>query len=80
LGYTLKQARQLKGLTQADVALKLNVHRQTYSKWEKKPGEMPVGKALHFSHLTGINLDSLFFISDSTFSREDDGPHASNTG
>ena len=66
---TLKQARQFNGLSQADIAEKLGVHRQTYMKWEKYPEEMPLGKAREFAKITNISVDSIFFNCCSTLSR-----------
>ncbi|QHT61733.1 helix-turn-helix transcriptional regulator [Paenibacillus lycopersici] len=60
---TVKQARQLKGWTQKRVAAELGVHRQTFSKWESNPDEMPVGKAKQFSKLVDRSVDEIFFIA-----------------
>ena len=35
IGENIKRARQAKGLSQEEVAVKLHVVRQTVSKWEK---------------------------------------------
>lgn len=61
-----KQARMLADLSQQDVADQLEVHRQTYMKWEKKPDEMPVGKAKRFAQVVGRDVDEIFFNTMST--------------
>lgn len=69
MAFTLKQARILSGLTQEQVAQELKVHRQTYMRWERKPDDMPVGKAKKASALFGRGVDEIFFTPESTLSR-----------
>lgn len=66
---TLKQARLVKGLTQKEVATKLGVHVQTYSKMEKYPDEVTVRDAKKLSDILEISYDSIFFNNNSTLSR-----------
>ena len=67
--FTLKQARLLSGFTQAQVAKELDVHRDTYMKWERNADAMPVGKAKKASELFGKGVDEIFFTHESTLSR-----------
>ncbi|ASS69219.1 helix-turn-helix domain-containing protein [Paenibacillus sp. RUD330] len=65
----MKKARLIAGLTQQETADLLNVHRQTYIKWEKDPDNMPVGQAKKFSESVNLNVDEIFFGVESTLSR-----------
>lgn len=67
---TLKQARQFSELSQEELANMLGVHRQTYMKWEKKPHEMPMGKAVEFCRIVKVSIDDIFFTPNSTLSRK----------
>lgn len=69
MAFTLKQARLLSGLTQVEVAQKLDVHRDTYMKWERNADMMPVGKAKQASMIFGRGVDEIFFTPESTLSR-----------
>lgn len=68
---TVKQARLLAGLTQQQVAAQMDVHRQTYMKWEQNPDEIPIGKAKQFCEIVGKKIDEIsFFGLESTISRQ----------
>lgn len=60
--FTVKQARMYAGLSQEEVAKKLNVHRETYAKWEKKPGLMTIDHAKLFSQVVQRSPHELFFL------------------
>ncbi|MED5019301.1 helix-turn-helix transcriptional regulator [Paenibacillus chibensis] len=68
VGLTPKQARLLRGLTQKEVAALLDVHKDTYMKWERDADRMPVGKAKEFSSIVGWGVDEIFFTAKSTLS------------
>ncbi|MBD8589179.1 helix-turn-helix transcriptional regulator [Peribacillus simplex] len=70
---TLKQARLLKGFTQREIASKLGVHVQTYSKMEKKPDEVTVKEAKEICDILELSYDFIFFNVDSTLSRKIEG-------
>ena len=55
----LTQARKTAGLTQADVAAKLNVSRQAVSRWESGQSKPSTEKLLTLGNLYGISLDQL---------------------
>lgn len=60
LGEKLTQARKAAGLTQADVAAKLNVSRQAVSRWESGDTTPSVDKLKALAKLYGVSLDWLF--------------------
>lgn len=59
LGEKLTQARKAAGLTQADVAAKLNVSRQAVSRWESRQSKPSTEKLLALGELYGISIDQL---------------------
>jgi DNA-binding XRE family transcriptional regulator len=67
---TLKQARQLAGLTQKDVADMLGVHPHTYMKWERSPEEMSVGTAKQFARIVKQDFEEIFFDIESNLIRQ----------
>ncbi len=69
--YTVKQARVLADKTQAEMAQALGISRWTYRKIELHPEEAKIGQARKISEITGVPLDDIIFIADSTFSRQE---------
>jgi len=63
---TVKQARQMAGLTQREMADNLNVDRSTYIRLEKKPDSITIGQARKISEATGFSIDDIFFATQST--------------
>ena len=59
LGEKLIQARKAAGLTQADVAAKLNVSRQAVSRWEGGQSKPSTEKLLALGNLYGVSIDQL---------------------
>ena len=59
LGEKLTQARRTAGLTQADVATKLNVSRQAVSRWESGQSKPSTEKLLALGALYGVSIDQL---------------------
>ncbi|MBT2615095.1 MULTISPECIES: helix-turn-helix transcriptional regulator [unclassified Bacillus (in: firmicutes)] len=66
---TLKQARLLRGFTQREIASKLGVHVQTYSKMEKQPDDVTIKEAKKICDILDLSYDFIFFNVDSTLSR-----------
>ena len=59
MGRKLKEARQMRGLTQENVAEKLNVSRQTLSNWETEKFYPDILYVLQLSDLYQVSLDEL---------------------
>ncbi|MCY7232670.1 helix-turn-helix domain-containing protein [Streptococcus anginosus] len=59
IGKKLKEARQMSGLTQENVAEKLNVSRQTISNWETEKFYTDILYVLQLSDLYQVSLDEL---------------------
>ena len=59
IGRKLKEARQMSGLTQENVAEKLNVSRQTISNWETEKFYPDILYVLQLSDLYQVSLDEL---------------------
>ena len=58
---TVRQARNVAGITQADMAKRLKIHRSTYIKLEKDPGKMTIEQARAISQATGCAVGDIFF-------------------
>ena len=59
LGEKLTQARKAVGLTQADVAARLNVSRQAVSRWESGQSKPSTERLLALGELYGVSIDQL---------------------
>lgn len=59
--FTLKQARNLAGLTQVEVADRLNVNEGTYLKYENYQTLLRIDKAYTFSKIVGLEISSIIF-------------------
>lgn len=59
--FTLKQARDYRGLSQEYMAEKLNVNRITYQNWEKCPSKITIGNAKKISAILEMPVSSIFF-------------------
>lgn len=55
----LKEIRTFEGLTQEEVAKKLNVKRSTYAGWESGKDIIPFRKLHEFANMFHVTLDSL---------------------
>ena len=54
------------GLTQAEMAVRLQVCRQTYCRYERCPETMPLGIAARFAGVVGRSAIALFLAGIST--------------
>lgn len=61
--FTLKQARIGAGLTQREIAKKMGMCAQTYSKYEKNPENMSIENAYAFSEAVGLKLEDIIFFN-----------------
>lgn len=72
----LTQARKAAGLTQADVAAKLNVSRQAVSRWESGQSKPSTEKLLALGALYGVSIDQLLNAEESVVEAVSDEPEA----
>lgn len=79
LGEKLTQARKAAGLTQADVAAKLNVSRQAVSRWESGQSKPSTENLLALGKLYGISLDQLLNAEEPIAKAAPDLPEAGPT-
>lgn len=64
--YTVKQARQLAGKTQSEMADLMGISRDIYRKIELNPDRATVAQAKMFCEVTKMPMDELcFFTTDS---------------
>ncbi len=59
-GYTLKELRARKNLTQAQVAKDLGTSTQTYNAWEKDVSRVAVSKVLALADYYGVTIDQIY--------------------
>ena len=64
--FTVKQARVLRGKTQAEMAKYLGVCKDTYRAIEQNPCRTTVPQAKAICEYLGFELDQIFFGGDST--------------
>lgn len=65
--FTIKQARVLAGLTQAEMAEKIGINRSTYIKIEKDPLRATIRQINQISEMTGVSIGDLFLTKNSIF-------------
>lgn len=58
---SLKAARMISGLTQDELANRMNVHRATISAWESNPSAMKIKDAEEICAILNININDIFF-------------------
>ena len=58
---SLKSARMMRGLTQSEMAEKLNVHRNTYAHWEEEPETISMAKANEICSILNVPIDNIIF-------------------
>ena len=64
IGFNLKRARQHKGLTQNDVAKKLNIDRSTYAYYESGRSLPSIFQIIKISRI--LNLKIMYFLIEGT--------------
>ena len=79
LGEKLTQARRTAGLTQADVAAKMNVSRQAVSRWESGQSKPSTERLLALSNLYSTSLDQLLNAENPVVAASPDLPEAEPT-
>jgi len=69
----LRQIRKDAGLTQADVAAKLNIKRESYTRYETGDIQPPSDQVVRLAGLFGTTSDYLFGLSDCPFPPDRNG-------
>lgn len=58
---SLKAARINAGLTQDDLAKKMNVHRNTIAAWERDPKSISIATAERLCSALNVKISNIFF-------------------
>ena len=58
-GERLKELRKAAGITQSELAEKLNIHLQTVSKWERNLSEPDISQLGELAEALGVSLEKL---------------------
>lgn len=61
MGFTVKQWRLAKGISQEHMANACHVHRNTYAEWEDNPEKITIKNALVISRELGESVNTIFF-------------------
>lgn len=61
MGTRLRQIRRARELSQQNVADVIGVHVNTYMRWEREPGIIPVNAAYALAELFKMQINDLFF-------------------
>lgn len=72
MSMTMKMARVGAGLTQQQVADKMGIHAQTYSKMENDSDGVTIREAKLFSEIVGVPWTEIFFGVESNLIRENE--------
>lgn len=59
---TLASWRKARGLTQEEMAKRLDIPTVTYTRWEKRPQRIPVDKALEAAAVLDVDFGSIIFL------------------
>lgn len=59
---TLKEWRRAKGISLEKMAKLIGVSMNTYIRWEREPGKMPLEKAKGFATALGIDFNDIIFL------------------
>lgn len=70
MSMTMKMARVGANLTQQEIADKMGIHVQTYSKMENDSESVTIREAKQFSEIVGVAWTDIFFGSESNLIRE----------
>lgn len=65
MAMTMKMARVGAGYTQQQIADKMGIHVQTYSKMENDSDSVTIGEAKQFSEIVGVAWAEIFFCNQS---------------
>lgn len=63
---SFRQIRLAKEISIAAMAERLGVHPNTYARWEKEPGTIPVSKAFEIAEILEASVDDIFLDLNST--------------
>ena len=64
---SLRSARMMRGITQAEMAKKLGVHRNTYANWEENPEDISMKKADEICTILNLTADDIIFFKPEVY-------------
>lgn len=67
IGHVLKHLRLIKGATQDEIAVMLNITRTSYSKWENDKVDLTISQATKVAAAYGLKLSFLVSIFETGF-------------
>ena len=63
MSLTVREWRRIREISQESMAAQLNIHVNTYQKWEKAPGQIPFERAVEISKILGVPLNDISFVN-----------------
>ena len=63
MSLTVREWRRIREISQESMAAQLNIHVNTYQKWEKTPGQIPFERAVEISKILGVPLNDISFVN-----------------
>ena len=72
IGNKINQLRKLSGMTQEQLAEKLNVSRQTISKWESGSSSPDIESVVKVSEIFQVSLDDLLKEGEASVTNKND--------
>jgi len=61
---TMKQWRKARDITQEEMAKRLNVHINTYQKWEQKPEKISIANAIKITQVLDVPMNEISFTNE----------------
>ena len=70
IGKTIRRLRKERGLTQEELAERLNITSQAVSKWESESGMPDISQIVPLASVFGVSTDVLFGLDTTTEASE----------
>ena len=64
MALSLRAWRRAKDITQQDMADRLQIHVNTYQKWEDRPETISISYATKISEILGVSLNDIEFVTE----------------
>ena len=61
---TMKQWRRARDITQEEMAKRLNVHINTYQKWEQEPEKISIANAIKITQILDVPMNEISFTKE----------------
>lgn len=66
MALSVKEWRRARGLTQQNMADRLNIHVNTWIRWEEAAEYIPISKAFEIAGIYEVTIDEIIFCASDT--------------